>query len=115
MVAATNERGELAHLSNYGKVSVDLAAPGVDIPILKSGGGEEVSSGTSYSAPYVANIAAKIKKVNPRLTPRQIIAILRDSVDKTSELQTKVKYGGIVNERRALDLAQSTVNKKKAN
>ena len=106
VVAATNENGELADFSNYGKSSVDVAAPGEDILSTEPEGSTGEKSGTSMAAPYVTRVAAKIKAINPRLTPRQIIAIIRNSVEKTPELQMKLKYGGIVNENRALELAR---------
>ncbi len=38
-------------------------------------------SGTSMAAPNAANLAAKILAVNPKLTPPQVIAIIRSTAD----------------------------------
>ena len=110
VVAAIDENGELADFSNYGKSSVDIAAPGEDILSLEPEGSTGEKSGTSMAAPHVTRVAAKIKAINPQLTPRQIIAIIRDSVEKTPELQMKLKYGGVVDEDRALELARTGLN-----
>ena len=109
VVAAIDENGELADFSNHGKSSVDIAAPGEDILSTEPEGSTGEKSGTSMAAPYVTRVSAKVKAINPRLTPRQIIAIIRDSVEKIPELQMELKYGGIVNEDRALELAQSSL------
>jgi hypothetical protein len=57
------------------------------------------------ATPYVTNIAAKIKAINPSLSPTEIINIMGRSVTKTQELKDKTRFGGVVNERGALELA----------
>ncbi|MFP5307355.1 MAG: S8 family serine peptidase, partial [Gammaproteobacteria bacterium] len=69
-VAATNRQDNVASFSQYGPVSTDVAAPGLQIVTTYVGGGyitgarcgEEGGScgvsGTSFSAPHVAGIAA---------------------------------------------------------
>jgi subtilisin family serine protease len=37
------------------------------------------------ASPQVANLAAKILAVNPKLTPQQVIAVIRDTADKTAD------------------------------
>ncbi|MFP5387665.1 MAG: S8 family serine peptidase, partial [Bacteriovoracia bacterium] len=59
-------------------------------------------SGTSQAAPYVSNIAGRIKDANPRLKPLQIKKILMGTVDKKDFLKDKVTSGGIVNGDRAV-------------
>jgi subtilisin family serine protease len=63
-------------------------------------------SGTSQAAPYVANVAAKIKDANPKLTPKEIKQILIGTVDSKGFLQDKVTAGGLVNSERAVVAAQ---------
>jgi cell wall-associated protease len=58
-------------------------------------------SGTSMAAPYVAGVAAKMKDLNPALTPVQLKEILMGTVDKKDWLKTKVISSGVVNADRA--------------
>ncbi len=58
--------------SNYGKNSVDVAAPGGLIYSTVPRGGYYYLSGTSQASPLVAGIAALILSVNPTLTPKQV-------------------------------------------
>ncbi|WP_405743966.1 S8 family serine peptidase [Streptomyces sp. NBC_01525] len=71
-VGAVDEYGKSWDGSNYNS-SVDIAAPGVDVPVL---GGDSSrygkSSGTSISTAYVSAAAALLKEKFPDLTPGQI-------------------------------------------
>ncbi|MCP4913259.1 MAG: S8 family serine peptidase [Oligoflexia bacterium] len=100
-VSATLKRGQLATFSNYGEKMVDVAAPGVGILSAVPGNQYLRVSGTSQAAPYVANIASKVKDANPELSPRQIKAIITKTVDKKDWLKGKVMSQGIVNKDRA--------------
>ena len=63
--------------------SVDVAAPGVDIVSTVPGGGQCVDSGTSFSAPYAAAVAALLKQVHPHWTAAQIIARIEQTAQRT--------------------------------
>ncbi len=117
-----------APFSNYGKKTVDLFAPGVDIhstvPDLNQ---YKDASGTSMAAPVVAGVAAVLKSYFPELTPKQIIKILnkssvktfkemkvikpgtKDEMIKFSELS---KTGGIISLYEAVKMAQGMVKVK---
>jgi subtilisin family serine protease len=105
-VAATVGRGEIAVFSNYGKKSVDVAAPGVAIESAAPGNKYITVSGTSQAAPFVANIAAKIKDSNVNLGPQEIKKIIMSTVDKKDSLKDIVKSEGIVNTSRAVRAAE---------
>jgi hypothetical protein len=77
-VAATNRQDGIASFSNYGPVTVPLAAPGLQIVTTTLNGGYTTDgiSGTSFAAPYVAGIAALIRDYLPTSTPRDIKARL---------------------------------------
>ncbi len=103
-VAASQGNESLADFSNYGKFSVDVAAPGVAImstvPSLDKKGHLPMS-GTSMAAPYVTGVAGHIKDVNPALSPAMVREILMQTVDVKPWLVGKVISGGVVNSERA--------------
>jgi subtilisin family serine protease len=76
-VAATNANDERAAFSNYG-CSVDLFAPGENVDAAQTGGGFVSVSGTSYSAPLTAGVAALLYAKYPADSPQQIHYAIRD-------------------------------------
>jgi cell wall-associated protease len=105
-VGATYENRFFAPFSNFGTRTVDVAAPGMLVTSAIPGNDTLAVSGTSQAAPFVANIAAQIKDANPKLTPKEIKAILLGTVDVKAFLKEKVSTGGIVNSERAVVAAQ---------
>ncbi|MES2567156.1 MAG: S8 family serine peptidase [Bacteroidota bacterium] len=117
-----------APFSNYGKQTVDIFAPGVDIhSTVPDNNKYKDASGTSMAAPVVAGVAAVLKSYYPELTPKQIIKILTKSSVKTYkdkkvikpgskdemiEFSELSKTGGIVNLYEAVKMAQSMVKVK---
>lgn len=101
-VAAYNNRDELAHWSNFGRETVHLGAPGVEI-YSTTVGGYKLGEGTSYAAPFVTGVAALVKSHTPALTMGE----LRDRLLWTSEPMhyyemQKLFTGGRVNAYNAL-------------
>jgi hypothetical protein len=76
-VAATDGTGRLSGSSNRGAVSVDVAAPGVDLATVDPSGRTIRVSGTSYAVPLVARAAAQLMAERPGSTPESIAAALR--------------------------------------
>jgi subtilisin family serine protease len=105
-VAATMGGFSLARFSNFGIKNVDVAAPGVAIVSAVPGNEYLSVSGTSQAAPYVSNIAAKIKETNTALAPSEIKKILMMTVDLKDFLKGKVVSAGIVNSKRAVYAAE---------
>jgi subtilisin family serine protease len=113
-----------AGFSNYGKKSIDLFSPGVDIYSTTPENEYKDASGTSMATPVAAGVAAVLKSYYPGLTPEQIKKILIKSSLKTYK-DTKVikpgskkgakdryvkfeelgKNGGIINLYEAIKLA----------
>ena len=81
---ATLERSKF---SNYGKNSVDVAAPGSCIwstlPTWKKDPPFGYLSGTSMASPHAAGVAALIKQIHPDYTPDQTIALLKKQAGYT--------------------------------
>lgn len=92
--------------SSYGKTSVDLAAPGVDIYSTYNGDTSDKyyvnMTGTSMATPYVTGVAALIKSKYPSISADGIKKAILDSVDKVTDLSNKVKTGGRLNAYKAL-------------
>jgi len=76
----TNDQNLVASFSNYGKASVDVFAPGVDIlSTVPHQNGYTTESGTSMASPVVTGLAAVLKEYFPSLTPAEIRKIIMDS------------------------------------
>lgn len=106
-VAATDHKDRLAGFSNYGKQSVDLAAPGVNIlsTVPKSMGSYDTYSGTSMAAPYVTGALSLIRDLRPDFNYRETIDQVLSTVDKVSGLTKVVATGGRLNVGRAIQQA----------
>src|SRR5262249_38704461 len=86
--------------------NVDLSAPGVNISTTTNGGAYGAGSGTSFSAPIVAGVAALVISVNPALTPAQVTSVLEQSADDLGSPGWDPSYGwGRVNAARAVSMA----------
>ena len=102
----------LASFSNFGKINVDIGAPGVAIlslvPRVYSQDGKDLyspSSGTSMAAPYISNLAAQILNINLKLKPQEIKQIILETGDEKDYLKMKFVSGSIVNNKRAINAA----------
>lgn len=104
-VAATNRQDALWADSNYGSVSVDLAAPGVDIHSTLPGGTYGLMTGTSMACPHVAGACALVKSYRPSLTAAEIRNLILKSADELPALADKTVTGGRLNVLAALRAA----------
>lgn len=101
-VAALDIDNHLLKTSNWGKLKVDVAAPGENIFSTLPGGKYGYMSGTSQATAFVTGVAALLLSKNPSLNPSQIRQILRQSSDSITGLNLKIASGGRVNAYRAL-------------
>jgi YD repeat-containing protein len=106
-VASVDVTGSLAAWSNWGATSVQVAAPGVDILSTKMGGGYEVVSGTSSSAPLVTGMAGLIRTLRPLLTAERTREMLTSGVRSSTALGGKVSSGGIVSANSTLGVVNT--------
>lgn len=93
-VGSVNEKMERSAFSNTGE-SVELAAPGENIPVTSYWGLQGSGSGTSYAAAHVTAIAAKIWSENPDRNAREIRVLLDRSA---TDMGDEEEYGhGLIN------------------
>ena len=120
-----------ASFSNYGKINVDLFAPGVRVNSTTPENEYGKKSGTSMAAPSAAGVAALVRSYYPKLTASQVKRILMNSgiiinfdvVKPGSQSRENPKgelvpfselsvSGRVVNAYNALKMADDMVNKK---
>lgn len=104
-VAATDHNDGLASFSQYGKRTVDLGAPGVDILSTVPGGKYDVYSGTSMATPHVSGAATLIASQYPNISNEELRARLLDGADKVESLAGKTVTGGRLNVHNSLTLS----------
>ncbi|MGB2761910.1 MAG: S8 family peptidase [Maribacter stanieri] len=90
----------VASYSNYGKINVDIFAPGTDIYSTYPNNEYEYSPGTSMAAPGVAGIAALVMSQYPSLTAAQVKKIILQS---GLPIKSKVVLGSAGNKSDTLD------------
>jgi subtilisin family serine protease len=88
--------------SNYGKTTVDIAAPGKDILSTVPGNSYASLSGTSMATPHVAGAAALLLSVNPNLSIAELQAALYNTVDPLDDFTDKTVTNGRLNLRAAV-------------
>jgi subtilisin family serine protease len=83
---------------------VVVHANGYQVDSFLPGGMRVALSGTSMASPNVANLAAKLLAVKPALTPPQVIALIRETAEKTADGRRTLMHPA-----KALERAQSRV------
>ncbi|WP_435260804.1 S8 family serine peptidase [Tenacibaculum sp. nBUS_03] len=78
-----------ASFSNYGKINVDVFAPGVQVHSTTPDNEYQKLSGTSMAAPSAAGVAALVRSYYPQLSASQVKHILMNSGTKIDLMVTK--------------------------
>ena len=123
-VGAVNWKGNeelAASFSNYGKTTVDIFAPGVDILSTAPDQEYEKASGTSMAAPVTTGVAAMLMSYFPGLNAEEVKdIILKSAVSYKSQKvvipgkEESIKFGqlsttgGVINAYEAVKLAQKS-------
>ncbi|MER5436529.1 type VII secretion-associated serine protease mycosin [Streptomyces sp. NPDC002588] len=100
-VAASDRNNERASFSQSGEF-VGVAAPGVDMISTVPGDGHCSDNGTSFSAPYVAGVAALLKSKYPKWTAREIIAQIEQAAERSIPGHDRLVGWGVVDPVKAL-------------
>ncbi|MHB9858683.1 type VII secretion-associated serine protease mycosin [Streptomyces sp. YIM S03343] len=100
-VAASDRNNERASFSQSGDF-VGVAAPGVDMISTVPKGGHCSDNGTSFSAPYVAGVAALIKAKHPDWTAREVVAQIEQTAERSIADHDRLVGWGVVDPVRAL-------------
>lgn len=83
-VGAVDQAGDEASFTSYGPTVV-VDANGYQVKSVIPGGETVALSGTSMAAPQVTNLAGKLFAVNPKLTPKQVIVLIKDTSTKSED------------------------------
>lgn len=105
-VAAIDNRGSKADFSNYGRKTVHLGAPGVNV-MSTTGGGYKSFSGTSMATPHVAGVAALLWANESSLTAKEVKERLVATVRPLASMKNKTRSGGMVDAYGALTNTQA--------
>jgi len=108
-VAATDSNDLLAYFSNYGRRSVDIGAPGVNIYSTYMNGRYASLQGTSMATPHVTGLAGLIKAQTPSADWRNIRNLLLSTGDNVPSLTAKTLIGKRINAYHALTCTDSRV------
>ncbi|MEU2716585.1 type VII secretion-associated serine protease mycosin [Streptomyces sp. NPDC007205] len=100
-VAASDRNNERAAFSQSGSW-VGVAAPGVDMISTVPKGGHCSDNGTSFSAPYVAGVAALIKAKHPDWTAQEVVAQIEQTAERSIDGHDRLVGWGVVDPVRAL-------------
>ncbi|MFI1169447.1 type VII secretion-associated serine protease mycosin [Streptomyces sp. NPDC020801] len=100
-VAASDRNNERAAFSQSGAF-VGVAAPGVDMISTVPKGGHCSDNGTSFSAPYVAGVAALVKAKHPKWTASEVVAQIEQTAERTISGRDILVGWGVVDPVRAL-------------
>jgi len=109
-LSPSNGEDLVANFSNYGKINVDIFAPGDKIYSTIPENKYDTKGGTSMAAPAVAGVAALIRSYFPKLSASQVKSVLMASglpksgvvniggnPDKKSSFYAMSKSGKMVN------------------
>ena len=101
-VMATDQNDNRASFSNFGRKSVQLAAPGVSIMSTLPGNNYGMLSGTSMATPHVSGAAVLLKAAHPTWTATELKQQILATIDKLPGLQGKSITEGRLNLGQAL-------------
>ncbi len=109
-VGATDPDDDLAWFSNYGRRSVHVGAPGVNINSTLPDEQYGHLSGTSMAAPHVSGLIALLRSHHPTYDHNQLKNVILSSSDQPNTLQNLTLTEGRINAYQALELSPDPEN-----
>ncbi|MET9322054.1 type VII secretion-associated serine protease mycosin [Streptomyces sp. NPDC003038] len=100
-VASSDRNNERAAFSQPGDF-IGVAAPGVDMVSTVPGFGQCIDNGTSFSAPYVAGVAALLRAEHPEWSPQQIVWQIQNTAERSVKGRDDYVGWGVVDPVRAV-------------
>ncbi|MFD5452627.1 type VII secretion-associated serine protease mycosin [Streptomyces sp. NPDC127100] len=100
-VASSDRNNERASFSQSNEF-IGVAAPGVDMISTVPGGGHCSDNGTSFSAPYVAGVAALLKAKYPKWTAARIVAQIEQTAERSIPGHDRLVGWGVIDPVKAL-------------
>lgn len=104
-IASSDRNDARSGFSNYGRTTVDLAAPGSDILSTTPGSSYSVYSGTSMATPHAAGAAALLWSLFPGATWQQIHAWLMDGTRPHAVWRNRTVTAGLLHVGESVRLA----------
>ncbi len=83
-VGAVDQAGDETSFTSYGP-TVLLDADGFQVESFVPGGTRLKESGTSMASPNVANLAAKLFAIDPKLTPEQVLNVMEKTATPSAD------------------------------
>lgn len=80
IVGAVDQAGDPTSFTSFGK-NVQVYANGFEVDSFVPGGARMEMSGTSMASPNAANLAGKLLALNPKLKPKEVIALIKKGAD----------------------------------
>ncbi|MGW1516064.1 type VII secretion-associated serine protease mycosin [Streptomyces sp. NPDC002287] len=106
-VASSDRNNERAAFSQPGGF-IGIAAPGVDMVSTVPGFGQCVDNGTSFSAPYVAGVAALLRAKHPQWSPQEVVWQIQNTAERSVNGRDDYVGWGVVDPVRALTQDRET-------
>jgi hypothetical protein len=102
---------KLTEFSSYGEKTVDIFAPGYNVNGAMAGGGNLKLSGTSMAAPWIMNVALKMKEKNSELSAQMVKKIIMKTALLPSDgRRLPCVSGGVIHPKRAIAVAEYLKN-----
>ncbi|MET8754692.1 type VII secretion-associated serine protease mycosin [Streptomyces sp. NPDC004667] len=106
-VASSDRNNERAAFSQPGDF-IGVAAPGVDMVSTVPGFGQCIDNGTSFSAPYVAGVAALLRAEHPQWTPQEVVWQIQNTAERSVNGRDDYVGWGVVDPVRAVTQDRET-------
>ena len=104
-VTATEVNDQVLSSSNYGKKTVDIAAPGESICSTIPGGVTGKMTGTSQATAFVSGVAALLMSMHTDFNGKKVRTHILNTGIKREHLKSKTKTSRVLNAYRALTIS----------